>query len=217
MKEAITRRDNGEGTAPRQRKDGRWFRQITVDGKRKYIYGKSKAEVNKNFREFKRQLESGTYREIQKQTVEEYMTDWLTTYKKIELKPKSYDTLESTIRHQILPHFKGCQFFTLTHDDIQKFINKLDSDGCSYSVIKKAYLALNACCKFAMVKEQLLRNPCFEIRLPKKAEKGVKAIDVLDQEQMRLYCRIHRCKALALIRCFPPSFMAGNPRICNSS
>lgn len=116
MKEAITRRDNGEGTAPKQRKDGRWFRQITIDGQRKYIYGKSKAEVNKNFREFRRQMESGTYREIQKQTVEEYMLHWLTTYKRIELKPKSFDTLESMIRHQILPHFKGCQLFTLTHD-----------------------------------------------------------------------------------------------------
>ena len=186
MKEAITRRDNGEVTAPKQRKDGRWFRQITVDGKRKYIYGKSKAEVNKNFWEFKRRLESGSYRDIQKYTVEGYMPDWLTTYKKINLKPKSYDTLESTTFHQILPHFKGCQFFTLAHDDIQRFINKLDDDGCSYSLIKKAYLALNACCKFAMVKEQLTRNPCFEIRLPKKAEKSVKAIDVLKQEQMRL-------------------------------
>ena len=41
-----TRRDNGEGTAPKQRGDGRWFRQITVEGKKKFIYGKTKAEVN---------------------------------------------------------------------------------------------------------------------------------------------------------------------------
>ena len=187
--ETKTRRDNGEGTAPKQRKDGRWFRQITVEGKKKFIYGKTKAEVNQKFREFKKMLESGTYREIQKQTVEEYMLNWLTTYKRIELKPKSYDTLESTIHHQIIPYFKGMQFFTLTHDDIQKFINKLDGDGYSYSQIKKAYLALNACFKFAMVKEQIIKNPCFEIRLPKKAEKGVKTIDVLTKEQMRAYCR----------------------------
>ena len=48
-----TRRDNGEGTAPKQRGDGRWFRQITVEGKKKFIYGKTKAEVNQKFREFK--------------------------------------------------------------------------------------------------------------------------------------------------------------------
>ena len=183
-----TRRDNGEGTAPKQRGDGRGFRQITVEGKKKFIYGKTKAEVNQKFREFKKMLDSGTYREIQKQTVEEYVLNWLTIYKRIELKPKSYDTLESTIQHQIIPHFKGMQFFTLTHDDIQRFINKLDGDGYSYSQIKKAYLALNACFKFAMVKDQIAKNPCFEIRLPKKAEKGIKTIDVLTKDQMRAYC-----------------------------
>ena len=160
--ETKTRRDNGESTAPKQRKDGRWFRQITVEGKKKFIYGKAKAEVNQKFQEFKKMLESGTYREIQKQTVEEYMLNWPTTYKRIELKPKSYDTLESTIQHQIIPYFKGMQFFTLTHDDIQKFINKLDGDGYSYSQIKKAYLALNACFKFAMVKAKIpaLKSDC---------------------------------------------------------
>ena len=70
----------------------------------------------------------------------------------------------------------------LTHDDIQKFINKLDGDGYSYSQIKKAYLALNTCFKFAVIKDQIVKNLCFEIRLPKKAEKGIKTIDVLTQE-----------------------------------
>ena len=104
------------------------------------------------------------------------------------MKPKSYDALESTIHHQIIPYFKGMQFFSVTYDDIQKFINKLDGDGYFYSQIKKAYLALNACFKFAMVKDQIVKNPCFEIQLPRKAEKGVKAIDVLTKEQIRVYC-----------------------------
>ena len=80
-----TRRDNGEGTAPKQRGDGRWFRQITVEGKKKFIYGKTKAEVNQKFREFKKMLDSGTYREIQKQTVEEYVLNWLTIYRRRHL------------------------------------------------------------------------------------------------------------------------------------
>ena len=63
--ETKTRRDNGESTTPKQRKDGRWFRQITVEGKKKFIYRKTKAEVNQKFRESKKMLESGTYREIQ--------------------------------------------------------------------------------------------------------------------------------------------------------
>ena len=49
------------------------------------------------------------------------MLNWLTTYKRIELKPKSYDdTLESTVHHQVIPYFKGMQFFMLTHEDVYK-------------------------------------------------------------------------------------------------
>ena len=84
----------GRGTASRQRKDGIWYRAIRIEGtgKRKYLYAKTKAELDKKYKEFTKQLAGGTYREIKKQTVEDYMLDWLTTYKRIELKPKSYDT-----------------------------------------------------------------------------------------------------------------------------
>ena len=184
------KRSDGEGTAPRQRKDGIWYRAIRIEGtgKRKYLYAKTKAELDKKYKEFAKQIASGTYTEIRKQTVEEYMLNWLTTYKRIELKPKSYDTLESTIHHQIIPYFKGMQFFSVTHEDIQKFINQLNDDGRSYSIIRKAYLALNGVYKYAMMKDRLLKNPCFGVKLPKKAEKNVKSIQVLSKEQIKLYC-----------------------------
>lgn len=184
------KRSDGEGTAPRQRKDGIWYRAIRIEGtgKRKYLYAKTKAELDKKYKEFAKQIASGTYTKIRKQTVEEYMLNWLTTYKRIELKPKSYDTLESTIYHQVIPYFKGMQFFSVTHEDIQKFINQLNDDGRSYSIIRKAYLALNGVYKYAMMKDQLLKNPCFGVKLPKKAEKNVKSIQVLSKEQIKLYC-----------------------------
>ena len=39
-----------------------------------------------------------------------------------------------------------------------------------------------------MMKDQLLKNPCFGVKLPKKAEKNVKSIQVLSKEQIKLYC-----------------------------
>ena len=156
----MARRSDGEGTAPKQRKDGIWYRAIRIEGtgKRKYLYAKSKAELDKKYKELTKQIASGVYVETQKQTVEAYMMNWLTTYKRVELKPKSYDRLECTIKYQVIPHFKGKQFFEVGHNDIQKFINKLDEDNCSYSVIRKAYLALNACYKYAIMKGDILKN-----------------------------------------------------------
>ena len=96
------KRSNGEGTAPKQRQDGMWYRAIRLEstGKRKYLYAKTKAESDKKYREFTKQITSETtHIEAGKQSVEEYMIHWLTVHKKIELKPKSYDTLECTIMY----------------------------------------------------------------------------------------------------------------------
>ena len=103
----MARRSNGEGTAAQQRKNGTWYRAVRIEGtnQRKYLYGKTKAEVDKKYKEFIKQVAGGTYTEVKKQSVEAYLFDWLTTYKKIELKPKSYDRLECTIKYQIAPYF----------------------------------------------------------------------------------------------------------------
>jgi len=104
----MAKRSNGEGTSPKQRYDGMWYRAVRVEGteKRKYLYAKTKAELDKKYKEFTKQVAAETYVDAGKQTVEEYMMNWLTVHKKIELKPKSYDTLENSIKHQIVPFFK---------------------------------------------------------------------------------------------------------------
>lgn len=182
------RRANGDGTAAAQRKDGIWYRSIVIDGKRRYVYGKTETEVNKKFRELKNEKPEVVAKAVKRMTVEEYMTEWLTVYKKLELKPKSYDTLECSLRYQIFPYFKGRQFFSITNNEIQKFINTLNKEGYSYSVIRKAYLALNACFKHAITKDNLEKNPCMLIKLPKKAEKNIKSIQVLSEDEIRRYC-----------------------------
>lgn len=105
---------------------------------------------------------------VKQMSVEKYMAEWLIDHKKLGLKSKSYNTLECSLRYQVFPYFKGWQFFSLTHDEIQKFINILNKAGCSYSLIRKAYLTSNTCLKEAMTKNDLEKNLCMLIRLPKK-------------------------------------------------
>ena len=62
---------------------------------KKYLYAKTKAKLDKKYKKFAKQIASGTYTETRKQTVGEYMLNWLTTYKKIELKPKVYNDSSS--------------------------------------------------------------------------------------------------------------------------
>ena len=51
------RRANGDGTAAAQRKDGTWYRTIVINGKRRYVYGRTEAESTKSFAISKRKIQ----------------------------------------------------------------------------------------------------------------------------------------------------------------
>ena len=61
------KRSDGEGTAPRQRKDGIWYRAIRIEGtgKRKYLYAKTKAELDKKYKKFAKQVASAPIRKCE--------------------------------------------------------------------------------------------------------------------------------------------------------
>ena len=83
--------------------------------------------------------------DIKSTSLEEYINNWLYTYRRNELKPSSFDRLESTIKTYIIPELGYLQLSNITSDDIQKLLNKMLSDKLSHSSIKKVYDVANAC------------------------------------------------------------------------
>lgn len=87
----------GAGTI-RKRSDGRWEARYTVGfdpaigkQKQKSIYGKTQKEVREQLAEITTELDSGTYIEPSKMTLEAWMTVWLEDY--------MFDKKWSTIKH----------------------------------------------------------------------------------------------------------------------
>jgi hypothetical protein len=72
------RRAKGEGSVFK-RKDGRWQARYQAGGKRKYIYGKSRAEVANKLNEALSEISRGLVYDDRDITVERNMNDWLTT------------------------------------------------------------------------------------------------------------------------------------------
>ncbi len=95
---------------------------------------------------------------------------WLETCKKQELKPASYDRLESTIICQIEPRIGWRDISDLTDTIIQSELLDpiLIDDGLSVSTAKKAYNALNAYLKYAVYKHMITYNPMGMIKAPKQ-------------------------------------------------
>ena len=130
----MQRRENGMGTIY-QRDNGTWVGRIKEkgkDGKIKYkcFSGKSQAEVKRKIREYNKQSDAVDPTEV---SLETYMTDWLLNAKKGKIKDSSYDRLENTAKHQVIPIIGDMYLSEITTEDIDSMLNSLKENGLSYS------------------------------------------------------------------------------------
>ena len=93
MPRKTSKNGNGEGSIGK-RSDGRWYAAITVgrnvDGsqKRRFFYGRIRAEVIQKRDNARNELASGEYIDPHKITMHDWMQTWLWEYKKPFVKPK---------------------------------------------------------------------------------------------------------------------------------
>lgn len=185
-----TRKSNGEGSVWFNEKRGVWMAEITWTDKTKQRHSKrfsDKRQTGVKFKlsEFKKQLilDQGSVKESSV-TFKEYALFWMDTVQKNKLKPTSYARKMVTLEQQVFPNIGMIPIEMLTVDDIQKFINKLDKEGLSYSTIKKAYEAVNGCIKRYIVSNPQHFNPCFGVVLPSRKRKSVSKINYFQGEEI---------------------------------
>lgn len=189
-----------------ERKDGSFIYRksqgLNPNGKRKYIsvVGETKAVCVKRMKEkeetLKRQRKMISLSGID--TVEELCQRHLEyQVQNKELKPKSIDRREDTIRNQIGKYPLGqMQIQAVTPADIDNHINTLIATDLSVSTIKKSLDVLNAAYEWAVIRAELGFNPVLQIkrsiqkRLSKLGAKSASDADVIvlsrEEEQMFL-------------------------------
>jgi len=101
----------------------------------------------------------------------EFAEHWLNDIEKFNLKPASFKTKKETYKYRIQKTFKNKQITSITHADIQNFLNDLANQGVAKSSIQKAYQFLNSCIKYFTIQYSIdFRNPCENIKIPKNAK-----------------------------------------------
>ena len=190
-----------------ERKDGSFIYRksqgLNPNGKRKYIsvVGETKAVCVKRMKEkeetLKRQRQMISLSGID--TVEELCQRHLEyQVQNKELKPKSIDRREDTIRNQIGKYPLGqMQIQAVTPADIDNHINTLIATDLSVSTIKKSLDVLNAAYEWAVVRAELGFNPVLQIkrsiqkRLSKLGAKSASDADVivLSREEEELFLK----------------------------
>jgi len=185
----MARRAKGEGSIFKD-KQGYWNAQIIIgyqDGKPKYkkFRGKKQGDVIDRLNSYK--LSKG---EVSTEIVDNISLDnLLDTYmelKKGTVRPASYDSLRVT-RNIITEHIGTLFVSDLSAEQIQNRLIKPLCETHAFSTIHKVYVLLNECLEFAVAKDYIVKNPCKQVKMPKKENFNKKEIRILSEEEIELF------------------------------
>lgn len=163
------KRGHGEGSV-RLRADGRWEARVSLpDGKRKSIFGKTRAEALNKARAVLRDLEKGVSPADGRLTVEVYLKRWLEAAKPT-LDYKSYIHYESEVRLHIVPFIGNTPLVKLTPFQLNEMYAVLSEKGFSSTTVRYAHRTVKQALEQAVKLDILARNVA-QLASPPRAEK----------------------------------------------
>jgi integrase len=123
------RRGQGEGGIY-QREDGRWCGSMNVGiingkRKRKVVYGATRKEVADKLKALQRELDAGVNVVTERQTVKQFLENWLEQSIKPQRKAKTYHSYEQMVRLYLVPYLGRYQLTKLAPEHVQTMLNTL--------------------------------------------------------------------------------------------
>jgi integrase len=178
-------RVNGEGSEPRQRKDGLWQSNYTVhvEGvpKLRSVYARNKSESRRKLRETIADRDGGLVFDSKNLTVAEFLTRWL-EWVHLRVKIRTYDDYEYVVRRHVKPERVGrtkLKDLTGAHvDDL--YATKLRS-GLSNETVLHIHRTLRRALNQAVRWKMILANPVEDAEPPPKIKRTA---TVLSGEQV---------------------------------
>ena len=168
-----TRGANNEGSIF-QRSDGRWGGALTMgydeNGKiiRKTIYGKTQAEVAKKLSEISGRVKSNSYELVENSDLEKLMFEYLMTFKKSTVSPRTFEGNIRNFKLHIVPHIGKMKVYEIDNYTIQKFVNILLDQGYSVDTIKKCKHLLNQFFEYSIENKWIYTNPTLKVKVKGK-------------------------------------------------
>lgn len=171
-----TRRSNGEGTAPRKRADGRWVIQIrthqTQTGKeiRKDIYGKTRADVVRKARDYRKQLENGILAENGNYTFKQWAEHWLVVKAKT-VRPQTLTAYRGYLERWAYPTpLANKKLPNIRPQDIENVYECMRAAGLKESTVNHMHRVFRICFTHAVRNDYLARTPMDRVVTPIKED-----------------------------------------------
>ncbi len=125
----MSRRGNGEGSISR-RPEGRWQAQITVEGKRRSAYGRTREDAAAKLQALQAGASAGLPAVDQRATVSSYLTRWLEQVTP-RLRPTTVTRYRGLVTGQIIPTLGRHRLRELAPSDVARMMALVQGDGLS--------------------------------------------------------------------------------------
>lgn len=157
----------------RKRKDGRWEGRVElppIAGKRKqkYVYADRRQECQRLVNEIIHDIETGSYTDSGKMTINKYMDDWLERQKKLAETTK--EGYKSYIKNHINKYFYDKKLKSLLPKDIEDFYNYERDLEYAEKTILQIHRILSRAFNDAAKNRLIPYNPCTLIDAPSPQE-----------------------------------------------
>lgn len=141
----------------KKRSDGRYAKSVTIQGKRVFFYGKTKAEVERKIYE---------YNHKPSETLQNALESFV-AYKEGHVSYKTFEGYQAPLK-RILGEFGDYPVDEITPAMIQAFINQLASQDYNISTVSRHKVILNMFFDWYITQDgsNLKYNPCSSVRIP---------------------------------------------------
>ncbi len=183
------RRADGEGNV-RQKRPNLWEARIVAGHKKdgspiyKYVSGRTQKEAYEKLRELITEYRNVELTEDSQITVEEWLQKWMDEYMMFSIREQTWKSYESVIRLHIIPNLGNKKVASLTTSVVQKFYNKLLSEGKSGSLVRDAHLILHQAMDVAVKENLIAKNPTDGTKIPKVQYKPK---NILNETQLEMF------------------------------
>ena len=180
----MTRRGPREGTIT-HRKDGLWVAALHLgyaDGKRqrKWLYGKSRAEVDDKLTRAKADhLRGIAVRTDERQTTGAYLERWLGNVEHT-LRPRTVQGYRLIVAKHLIPTLGRVQLSKLTRDDVRGMVAHKRREGLSPQTLHNLHAVLRHAIEQAVRDDLVVRNVARGIDLPRVERTEVRAVSHAD-------------------------------------
>lgn len=128
------------------------------------------------------ELGQGTYVDIDKITVAEWMEKWLKEYKKPVLRPRTYELYTYYTGHFIKPSVGSVPLQKLRPEHLQRLYNSLVEDKKSSRAVHQVHQLLNGALKQAVKNRLITHNPADATTRPPLKYKNIRIMSTEEQE-----------------------------------